>query len=192
MALQQDEQIHAGIAGDIHLCPSVVNYVVGKNSEELTNSSHPFLRTIQQLGRPPLSQPAEETANDGSSAITIRRDHYLLAIGFSLRDMDRVVEVMHSYGLIGDRDQRLTNDDYPHAPEYAAVILQSGLETQPIQYNYFDEEQRRRTYYHQFSELRNIAQVKETEGIDPRPLIEQAEAATDEMFKCFLDVMKKG
>ena len=192
MALQQDEQIHAGIGGDIHLCPSVVNYVIGKNSEELSNPSHLFLRTIQQLGRPPLSQPAKETANDSSSAITIQRDHYLLAIGFTLRDMDRIVEVMHSYGLIGDREQRLTNDDYPHAPEYAAVILQSGLEIQPIEYNYFDEERRRRTFYHQFSELRNLAQAKETEGIDPIPLIEQAEEATDEMFKYFLDVMKKG
>ena len=190
--LQEDKKIHTGISSKIHLCPSIVNYVVGKNSEELSNPSHLFLRTIQQLGRPPLSQPIEESMSDGTSVITIQRNHYLLVVLFTLRDMDRIVEVMHSRGLIGDRDQRLTNDDYPHAPEYAAVIVQSGLETKSIQYNYFDEEQRRRTYYHQFSKLRRIDQIEQSEGIDPKPLIAQAEAATDEMFKCFLDVMKKG
>jgi hypothetical protein len=189
--LQRDPKIHAGVVCGIHLCSSVVNYVVGKNSDVLSNPNHIFLKTIHDLGRPPQFQPVEESADDGSSAITNRREHYLLVIGFTLRDMDRVVEVMHSYGLIGDRDQRLTNDDYPHAPEYAAVVVQSGLETQPIEFNYYDEEQRRRTYYHQFSEFRNVAQIKESEGVDARPLIEQAELAMEEMYECVLGVMKK-
>ena len=189
--LQRDPKIHAGVACGIHLCSSVVNYVVGKNSDVLSNANQIFVKTIHDLGRPPQFQPVEESADDGSSAITNRREHYLLVIGFTLRDMDRVVEVMHSYGLIGDRDQRLTNDDYPHAPEYAAVVVQSGLETQPIGFNYYDEEQRRRTYYHQFSELRNVEQLKESEGVDPKPLIEQAESAMEEMYQCILGVMKK-
>ena len=190
ISLQKDSHIHTGIASAVHMTSSVVNYVVGKNNDVLSNPNHIFLKTIQDLGRPPQYQPVEEYADDGSSAITNRREHYMLVVGFTLRDMDRVVEVLLSFGLIGDRSERLSNDDFPHAPEYAGVILQSGLEVQPIEFNYFDEHQRRRTYYHQFSELRNVDQLKQSEQTDPRPLIEDAESAMEEMYKHVLEVIK--
>ena len=64
-----------------------------------------------------------------------------------------MVKHLCDHGIVGSADAPDRSDTAPSAPEFAAVILQAGLEVQPIEFNYFDSSQRRRTFYERFTDM---------------------------------------
>ena len=108
--------------------------------------------------------PAWETGRDGTRALTVKWLIYVYVVTFPFREINRLTSSLHRYGIIGSVKVGEPAETPPHAPEFAAVILQAGLEVLPIEFNYFDPQGTRRTYYERFSDLEAMISLVEEPG----------------------------
>ena len=115
-------------------------------------------------GLPPVAMPVWETGNGGTRALTVHRHVYIYNVTFPFREIDRVIGHLHGYGLVGSAQNGESFDTPPDAPEFAAVILQTGLELSPIHFSYFDRGLKRRTFYEQFSDMDALASMIDDPG----------------------------
>ena len=148
-----DPAIKTNISGHLHLQSGAVNYLVGRNGLFASDPDILYTHTFGQTGLPPLALPVWETGGDGTRALTVHRLIYIYNVMFSFRELERVVKHLCDHGIVGSADALDRSDTAPSAPEFAAVILQAGLEVQPIEFNYFDSSQRRRTFYERFTDM---------------------------------------
>ena len=155
-SLDQDLSIETGITGYLTLTTSVVNYVKGKNEGIASDSETLFLHTYKELGITPIGMPEWQTASDGSEALTVRRYHYILVLNIFFRESYKVIDRLHDFGLIGNSNERAKTDHYPSSSEYSVIYLQNMLAVHPIHFSYFDPLNRRRTFYEQFTSIKNI------------------------------------
>jgi len=158
-SLDQDLSIETGIMGYLNLTQSVVNYVKGKNEGIVSDPTSLFIHTYDEMGTAPLGFPKWETASDGSEALTVKRYHYVLVLDLYFRETYKVIERLHSFGLIGNSNEHTKTDHYPSSSEYLSVILPGGLALQPIHFSGFDPLSRRRTFYEKFTSLENIEKL---------------------------------
>ena len=184
-----DTSIKAPISGYIHLGIGAVNYLEGRNGPSTSDPALLYWHTFDQTGLPAIDMPVWETGRDGTRALTVKRLIYVYVVTFPFREINRLASSLHRYGIIGSVKAGEPAETPPHAPEFAAVILQAGLEVLPIEFNYFDRQGTRRTYYERFSDLEAMISLVEEPGIDEiERLVGCAEEASAEVASSYEEI----
>ncbi len=145
-AIDKDSDIQTSISTSVKLVKSTVNYIIGKNDDIMTSPYDAMDKTLDELGLPATTIPVIQHADDGSSALSVQRVHYLLDVSVYFRDLVRVIEYLNRFGLLGNRND-LHQNSYPDAPEYAAIVIDSLIVQFAKDISYFDDAVTRRTYY---------------------------------------------
>lgn len=102
MNLANDDRIGASVIGCVSLLFNAVNYVDGSYPSEWGTGDNLLVRNLLTLNGPMLGQVIHETASDGASAWTLRRNAYLYRCTAYMRDVPRLVESLSAAGLLPD------------------------------------------------------------------------------------------
>jgi hypothetical protein len=130
--------------------------------------------------------PVWDTGRDGTRALAVRRLNYVYEVTFPFREINRLASSLHRYGIIGSAKAGEPAETPPDAPEFAAVILQARLEVLPIEFNYFDRQGTRRTYYERFPNPEAMLSLVKEPGIDEiERLVGCAEEASSEVASSY-------
>ena len=133
------------ISAEAKLLFQAINYLEGKAPEWTRSEAVVFNHSLDETGIAPYSFPVKETANDGSSAWTLRRDVYVLFIGLP-------------FAGVTDFLDRMTTTNGPIrsriAPalriELQPVVLPAAFELQTQSITFWDKGRTTRCYW-QFS-----------------------------------------
>ena len=137
------EEIGAGLRGSFILGTSTVNYIEGRNEPNYEDPDSLCIDALQQLGLPPVELPVRQQPPTGPAAWTLPRLHYFYRLTGFLRDMPVLLEALQLVGFIGTPG---ASNGWPHAPEYAAVVLAPELAVSMDHLARFDQNHTRRVY----------------------------------------------
>lgn len=132
--------------GSVYLArtSSVISYVRGRCSEQLSNVIGIWCHILDTTGFGQGFLPALEQGDDGTSALSIGRAHYLAVVTCRFRDLERVMSQIHQLGLIQDAD---AVDDPPVATEHLAIVGNYELEALQAKVALWDRAKSRRISY---------------------------------------------
>ena len=122
------------ISAEAKILFQAINYLEGKAPDWTTNQVVAFKRSLDQTGLIPLGLPLRETANDGSSAWTLRREVYFLHLGIPFSGLTKFLDSVSSVnGPIRKRsDPALSFDVWP-------IIIPAGVEIQTKEVGLWDQ-----------------------------------------------------
>jgi hypothetical protein len=149
-ALQQDAALRTPVSAYLRYAFSSVNYIEGRNHPMLAHPAGLVLNHVNALGTPAAEMPVREQDEEGITAWTLQRGHYLYVAHCRLRDAGRLVERLAGAGFIGPAGTG--REGWPYAPEFAAALLPFGYEYAATNAWWFDGERRRRMFYPRFAD----------------------------------------
>jgi len=130
---------------------TAVNYLLDRNPRLSLDPLAMLTHWVGNSGMPVTHLPVVETAPNGSQAITCRGLHYYLLAGCVWRDLEASIAYLHKFGLVGPASDGPWEERPPLAPEYGAVVFQSGIEVQPVEVSFMDRDQTRRVLHLDFA-----------------------------------------
>jgi hypothetical protein len=176
--LQTDTAIRGAIDGYLHYGFSVVNYVEGRNHPMLAHPAGLVLNHVNALGTPAAAMPVREEDEEGTSAWTLQRSHYIYVAHCHLRDAARFVARLAEAGFIAPLSGK---EGWPSGPEFGAAILPFGYEYAATNVWWFDREGRRRMFYPRFADADDRNQMGGISGdIWLKALIRDAAKAAEQ------------
>lgn len=110
------------INADVRLLFQAVNYIENKAPEWASDINSIIIYSLHESGLFPLGLPIKEVANDGSSALTLRRNIYAILISVPFAWLSTFLNELHSVGIIAGRDSM--NIEYQFEP----FIIPAGFE----------------------------------------------------------------
>jgi len=148
--LQSDAAIRGAIDGYARYGFSVVNYLEGPNPAMLNHPVGLVLNHVNALGTPAAAMPLREENEEGATAWTLQRSHYVYVAHCYLRDAARFVDRLAGAGFIAAVD--LAKEGWPSGPEFGAAIMPFGYEYAATNAWWFDRQGRRRMFYPRFAD----------------------------------------
>lgn len=148
--LQTDAAIRGGIDGYARYGFSVVNYLEGPNPAMLNHPVGLVLNHVNALGTPAAEMPQREQNEEGESAWTLQRSHYVYVAHCHLRDAARFIDRLADAGFIAAAE--VTKEGWPGGPEFGAAIMPFGYEYAATNAWWFDRQGRRRMFYPRFAD----------------------------------------
>jgi hypothetical protein len=188
-----DDELEVPVHSHLAVSWSAVNYIQGSRRTPDLNELSLAWTTIHETGMPLSHMPVKETASDGTTAVTVRRFHYHLVVGFVMRHMMGVLTRLARRGLVGAATSQGWDEGYPDAPEYRAMLLQSGPEFQPIELSFVDELGTRRLMYQDFLPPGGLSVIKENlsiSGEQAEKLIREVQAWSADYMQTFEQAME--
>jgi hypothetical protein len=176
--LQNDPEIKTGIDAYARLHFSVVNYIEGRNHPMLAHPAGLVLHHVNALGTPAAEMPIREEDEEGVTAWTLQRSHYLYIAHCHLRELNRFVVRLAAAGFIGAAG--LGKEGWPHAAEFGAALLPFGYEYAAKNAWWFDQGRHRRMFYPSFGDSDDRNQLGGQSGdLWIKALIREAQKAAE-------------
>ena len=167
--LSRDPELAVPMGGRVELRISAVNHVTGRGPAWAENPEWLFAESFEANGLLPLEQPQLETANNGTSAWTVRRLVYLAFVQVPFAGVEFVVERLAARGLIRRRTDAA---DPGPGIEFDAFVGPSAIDLQGRSVAWMDEQRACRVFY-----LLNSDEELAKGGVER---MATAEAQTDE------------
>ena len=141
--ITSDSNINYPISAEAKLLFQAINYLEGKAPDWTTNKTSVFISSLDETGIVPFDFPVRETAPNGSSAWTLRREVYVLFIRLpfaGLTDfLERMVTAIYN-GPIRLRDAE------PLRVQMQPIVIPPMTEYMSQNISFYDKEQTTRCY----------------------------------------------
>jgi hypothetical protein len=172
---------------------TATNYIRGLDEPLEAQLLPLLLHVIRDMGMPLTNQPAVETGQDGSRAITVCRFQYELVVGCVFRDLERTLAHLAASGLVGPAPGEQWPEQAPFAPEHAAVVMPGGTELLQVELSFTDRHGSRRVTYQDFTRggMEALLAIETATEASALRAIERAEAFSAEYIGRIDDVLNE-